>query len=468
MTAVWMIVALGFLVAIVVAWVLGSNRGRSRAVAAEARVAAAEARVEELRQQIARDAQGFDGIRRHLQESEAARVAAETRVAEIQIRLEEQKALLEEAKTKLSDAFRSLASEALASNNQGFLTLAEEKFKALKESADTELISRQEAIGALVKPLEDALTNYQQEARQLEQLRQKELGSVGRQLSDVAAAQTALQQETVRLVSALSAAQVRGRWGQIALKRCAEMAGMSEFCDFQEQVTRTTEDGWQRPDMVVRMPAGRSVVVDSKVPYEAYDEWCQASSETERDAALDRHVDNLLNHVSELARREYWAPFESAEFVVLFIPNDTFLAAALQKKPGLVETAMQKRIVFATPATFYGLLRAVEYGWRQQHLAENARRISEVGQDLCDRIATFIGHLNAIGIALAKAMKSYNNATGSFNQYLLPKARQFKQLGAGGKKDLKELPVLDTTPNQDLLEVEMEMDPTTDVEESPS
>lgn len=441
----WMALIGGFLVGTGLAWAVSSALARSRA-------AAAEARVEELRQQIARDAQGFEGIRRHLQESEAARVAAETRVAEVQTRLGEQKALLEAAKITLTDAFRSLASEALASNNQGFLTLAEEKFKALKESAETELVARQEAIDALVKPLGDALTEYQKEARQLEQLRQKELGSVGRQLSDVAVAQVALQQETARLVGALSAAQVRGRWGEITLKRCAELAGMSEFCDFQEQVTLTTEDGWQRPDMIVRMPAGRQVIVDSKVPMAAYDDWCRTSSDTEREAALERHVDSILGHVSQLASREYWAPFESAEFVVLFIPNDTFLAAATQRNPGLVEAAMQRRIVFATPSTLYGLLRAVEYGWRQQHLADNARRISEVGQDLCDRIAIFVEHLDTIGVSLARAMKGYNKATGSFNQYLLPKARQFKQLGAGGKKDLKELPILDVASSLEPLE----------------
>lgn len=437
-------------------------------VAAKSRSAAAEARVEELRAQIEAARRGFDGLRGKLEESEAARVAAETRVAEVQTRLEEQKALLEEAKTTLTDAFRSLASEALASNNRGFLTLAEEKFKALKESAETTLASRQDAIDALVKPLEAALTEYQQEARQLEQLRQKELGSVGRQLSDVAVAQAALQQETARLVGALSAAQVRGRWGEITLKRCAELAGMSEFCDFEEQASRTTDEGWQRPDMVVRMPAGRQVIVDSKVPMTAYDDWCRTSSAAEREAALERHVGSILGHVSRLASREYWAPFESAEFAVLFIPNDTFLAAATQRNPGLVETAMQKRIVFATPSTLYGLLRAVEYGWRQQHLAENARRISEVGRDLCDRIATFVEHLTTIGGALRQASKAYSKATGSYHQYLLPKARQFKQLGAGGKKDLKELPVLDAAFSPEPLEQEVEAGLTTDVEESPS
>lgn len=427
------------------AWLVAQARARASVTALETARAAAEARVEELRQQIERDAQGFDGLRRHLQESENARVAAETRSAEIEKRIAEQQALLDDAKQKLTDTFKALASEALETNNQGFLTLAGEKFTALKEAAETTLASRQEAIDALVKPLEKALSDYHQEARQLEQLRQKELGSVGRQLTDVAAAQMALQQETARLVGALSSAQIRGRWGEVSLRRCAELAGMSNFCDFEEQATRVTDDGRLRPDMIVRMPAGRQVIVDSKVPMAGYDAWRQAESESARDTALERHVTCILQHVSQLASREYWEPFQSAEFVVLFIPNDTFLAAATQKDPGLVEAAMQKRIVFATPSTLYGLLRAVEYGWRQQQLADNARRISQVGQALCDRIAKFTEHLEAMGVALAKAMKSYSLATGSFNQYLLPKARQFKQLGAGGKREVKELPVLDAT-----------------------
>jgi len=451
----WLNLMVAFLVGVLFAWLVS-----------KAKSSAAEARVEELRQQIQRDAQGFDGLRKHLQESEAARVAAETRAAEIEKGVAEQQMLLEAAKTKLADTFNALAAKALADNNEGFLTLAEQKFKALKESAESQLVSRQDAIGALVQPLENALTKYQDEARQLEQLRQKELGSVGRQLSDVAAAQAALQQETARLASALSSAQVRGRWGEITLRRCAELAGMSGFCDFEEQATRTTDDGWQRPDMVVRMPAGRQVIVDSKVPMAAYDDWRQATSDPEREAALDRHVDNILKHVTQLASREYWAPFQSAEFVVMFIPNDTFLAAATQKDPGLVESAMQRRVVLATPSTFYGLLRAVEYGWRQQQLADNARRISQVGQELCDRIATFIGHLDAVGVALMKAMKAYNRSTGSFNQSLLPKAKHFKELGAGGKKEMKELPVLDVARSPEALGSVVEAEPIAEVEET--
>ncbi len=458
MTA-WMALVGGFLIGVGLAWAVSSALAKSR-------TAAAEARVEELRKQIEGDSRGFKGLRKALEEAQTARSVAETHAGEVEKRVTEQLALLEDAKMKLTRTFDALAADALAKNNQGFLTLAEEKFRALAESAGSDLSSRQQAIGALVKPLGDALTQYQGEAGKLENIRQRELGSVGQQLSDVAKAQTALSQETIRLANALSSAQVRGRWGEITLRRCAELAGLSDFCDFEEQVSRTTEEGRQRPDMIVRMPAGRQVIVDSKVPMSAYDDWRQAASEGERDAALQRHADNILGHVSQLASREYWAPFESAEFVVMFIPNDTFLAAATQKEPGLVEIAMQKRIVFATPSTFYGLLRAVEYGWRQQQLAENARRISEVGQVLCDRIATFIDHLEKVGVALTRAMKEYSKATGSFNQNLLPKARQFKQLGAGGKKELKELPILDVASTLEAIDATVEAESVGGVEDS--
>ncbi len=421
-----------------------------------AKAAAAEARVEELRRQIDAARQGFDGLRAKLEESETARVTAETRAVEIEKRLEEERGLLDEARTKLTDAFTSLASEALAKNNQGFLTLAEEKFKALKETAETDLAGRHEAIDALVKPLEKALTDYRQEARDLEQARQKELGSVGQQLSDVAAAQTALQHETSRLVGALSSAQVRGRWGEITLRRCAELAGLTQY-DLTEQTSTMTEDGRVRPDMIVHMPSNRRIVVDSKVPFDGYDASSKEGiTDAERAAALDQHAASINQHVQLLSSKEYSNAFSSAEFVVMFIPNDSFLAAAVQRDRKLVDMALQRGVVIATPSTLYALFRVVEQGWQQQKLADNERRISKVGQDLCDRLANFIKHLEAIGKALASATKSYHEASGSYNRLLLPKAREFKLLGAGGTKEIKELQMFDALAEPPVIEPSVE------------
>jgi len=423
-----------------VAWLWCSSRG-------QARVAAAEARVQEIREQLAADRGDFSSLRAKLEQAETAKVAAETRVAEIEKHLAEQEALLGDAKTKLSDAFASLAAEALAKNNTGFLTLAEEKFKALKSDAQADLQARKEAIKALVEPLSDALATYQKEAKALEDKRLQELGSVGEQLRSVALAQTTLQQETAKLVNALKSPQVRGRWGEIALRKTAELAGMSAHCDFIEQESAPTEEGRLRPDMIVKLPAGRQVVVDSKVSLEGFMQALEAKTDAERDAALVRHASQISQHVAKLAEKEYWEQFASApEFVVLFIPNDSFLAAAAERDPNLVESAIARKVVIATPTTFIALLRAIAYGWRQEQLAENAQRISALGQELSDRTSTFVEHLIRVGAGLSAAVDSYNAAVGSFESRLLPSARKFKALGAGGKRDIEELAPIDQAP----------------------
>ena len=422
------------------AWLWCSSQGK-------ASVAAAEARVQEVREQLTTARQDFLTLRTKLEQAEAAKVAAETRVAEIEKHLTEQKALMEDAKNKLSDTFQSLAAEALARNNTGFLTLAEEKFKALKSDAQADLAASKQAIEVLVEPLSEALSTYQKESKALEDKRLQELGTVGEQLRSLAVAQTTLQQETAKLVNALKSPQVRGRWGEIALRKTAELAGMSAHCDFVEQESVTTEGGRLRPDMIVKLPAGRQVVVDSKVSLEGFMQALEAKTDPEREPALVRHAAQISQHVAKLAEKEYWDQFPSApEFVVLFIPNDSFLAAAAEKDPNLVESAIARKVVIATPSTFIALLRAIAYGWRQEQVAENAQRISALGQDLSDRIATLVEHLLKIGTALGGAVDSYNAAAGSLESRLLPAARKFKLLGAGGKKEIEELSPIEQAP----------------------
>lgn len=449
--AEWVALGVGLLIGAGLAWVIsGAHAKASLSLALreqEARTAAAEARVEEVRGQLKSARDDFEVLRERLREAETAKVAAETRVVEIEKHLAEQKALLEDAKAKLSETFKSLAAEALAGNSTGFLTLAEEKFKALKDEAAVDLEARRKAIEALVQPLAETLSAYQKEARELEDKRLRELSTVGEQLRAVAVAQTTLQSETAKLVNALKTPSVRGRWGEIALRKTAELAGMSPHCDFVEQESVTTEGGRLRPDMVVKLPAGREVVVDSKVPLGGFLEALEAKTDEEREAALAKHASQVNQHVAKLASKEYWEQFPAApEFVVLFIPNDSFLAAAAEKDTTLVESALTKKVVIATPTTFIALLKAIAFGWRQELVAESAQRISALGQELSDRMGTLAEHFMKVGGALGKAVESYNAAVASLETRVLPSARKFRALGAGGRKEIEELEPIDQTP----------------------
>ncbi len=447
----WLTLLLGLWIGAVLGWAISVARAKAQVGAIlreqEARTAAAEARVEEVRQQLASARHDFDILRENLRQAETARTAAETRVVEIEKNLTEQKALLEDAKTRLSDTFKSLAAEALAGNNAGFLILAEEKFKALKDEAAVDLEGRRKAIETMIQPLGETLVAYQQETKALEDKRLREYSTVGEQLRAVAMGQTTLQNETAKLVNALRSPQVRGRWGEIALRKTAELAGMSPHCDFVEQESVTTGEGRIRPDMVVKLPAGREVVVDSKVPLGGFLEALEAKTDEDRETALLKHAAQVNQHVVKLASKEYWDQFAAApEFVVLFIPNDSFLAAAAEKDPVLVESALSKKVVIATPATFIALLRAIAYGWRQELLTENAQRISILGQELADRMATLAEHLIRVGGAIGKAVDSYNAAVASFESRVFPTARKFQVLGAGGKKEIQELQPIDQKP----------------------
>jgi DNA recombination protein RmuC len=447
----WMILLVGLAIGAGLGWAISAARSKAGVGSMlrdqETRTAAAEARVEEVRQQLAAARHDFETLREDLRKTEAARVAADTRVIETERNLAEQRSLLDEAKTRLSDAFKSLAADALAGNNTGFLILAEEKFKALKDEAAVDLETRRKAIETMVQPLSDTLSAYQLETKALEDKRLREYSTVGEQLRAVALGQATLQGETAKLVNALRSPQVRGRWGEIALRKTAELAGMSPHCDFVEQESVTTEEGRFRPDMVVKLPAGREVVVDSKVPLGGFLEALEATTDEDRERALLKHAAQVNQHVVKLASKEYWDQFAAApEFVVLFIPNDSFLAAAAEKDPALVESALSKKIVIATPTTFIALLRAIAYGWRQELVAESAQRICALGQELAERMGTLADHLIRVGGAIGKAVESYNGAVASFESRVLPSARKFQALGAGGKKEIQELQAIDQKP----------------------
>jgi DNA recombination protein RmuC len=455
LTFISLLIALiaGLAIGGVVAWLLASGRGSAASAAAireaEARAAAADARTGELRAQVATLERERESLRTSATDSERRHAAADARATEMARHVEEERRSLTEARAHLSDVFKALAAEALSGSTQSFLRLAEEKFKTLRDEATGDLDARRQAISALVTPLSQAIDVYQREAHELEQRRQKELGAVGEQLRQVASSQVQLQSETARLVTALRAPHVRGRWGEIALRRTAELAGMSAHCDFTEQETIATDTGRLRPDMIVHLPSDRKVIVDSKVPLVAYLEAIEAADEGERQRALERHAAQVRQHVVRLAQRGYGAELaESAEFVVLFIPNDSFLAAAAEKDPELIEWALAQQVVLATPASFIALLRAIAYGWRQARVAEHAQRISDAGRELSERMAVLVEHLSRMGGAIGKTVEAYNQAIGSLESRLLPTARKLADLGAGSRRPIDLLEPIDQAVRQ--------------------
>jgi len=434
-----------------VGWLSAASRTRRQYAARlqdlERRLAAQEGSAVAVREELQRGRETVDRLQAELRTVTAEKADAEARASESRAGLEEQKRLLEEAKVRLTEAFRALAADTLKSSNEDFLRLAEQRFKTLTQEAAGELEARKTAVGALVQPLQQALDAYQQEARALEEKRLREISGVGRQLTEVAQAQTALQRETSNLVNALRAPQVRGRWGEIALRKTAELAGMTKHCDFSEQESVQTEGGRLRPDMVVHLPAKRDIVVDAKVALNGYLEALEAANPEQREAALTRHAQQVRMHVRRLASKEYWNQFPQApDFVVLFIPGEAFFAAAMERDPDLLQDALSSQVLIATPTTFIGLLLTAAYGWRQEQVAENAQRISELGRQVHERLAILIEHFAGVGKSLEKSVEAYNRAVGSLETRVLPAARRFPELDSGSGKPIPGLDPIVQTP----------------------
>jgi len=435
----------------VVGWLWATSRTRRQEAARlrdlDRRLAAQEGSAAAVREELQRGREIIERLQTELRAVAAEKADAEARASESRAGLDEQKRLLEEAKARLTEAFRALAGDVLKSSNEDFLRLAEQRFKTLTQEAAGELEARKTAVGALVQPLQQALAAYQQEARDLEEKRLREISGVGRQLTEVAQAQTALQRETSNLVNALRAPQVRGRWGEIALRKTAELAGMTKHCDFSEQESVQVEGGRLRPDMIVHLPAKRDIVVDAKVALNAYLEALEAPSPEQREAALGRHAQQVRMHVRRLASKEYWNQFPQApDFVVLFIPGEAFCAAAMERDPDLLQDALASQVLIATPTTFIGLLLTAAYGWRQEQVAENAQRISELGRQVHERLAILVEHFAVVGKSLEKSVEAYNRAVGSLETRVLPAARRFPELDSGSGKPIPGLDPIGQTP----------------------
>jgi DNA recombination protein RmuC len=456
----WIGPVLAALASAAVTWLVmrGSRVSVADARALHAEAAAADARAGAATEALAQAQGDLDELRRELAIAQRGKAVAETRAEEVEVRNREHLREFAAAQKQLQDAFKALAADALDSSAARFLTLAEERFRTMQEQASGELRARTDAIGAMVTPLAEKLTEYQRQTQAFAESSQHGFGQVGQQLRDVVAATGTLQQETARLVTALRTPHVRGRWGEVALRRVAELAGMSAHCDFLEQSTHDGDDGRLRPDVVVTLPAGRTIIIDAKVALTAYLDALEASSDSERRAHVQRHAQQLRTHVHKLAERGYAGQLrDSAEFVVLFIPGDTFLAAAAEADPLLIEQALEKQIVIATPSTLIALLRAVAYGWRQEKLAENAQRISDLGRDLHDRLATLVTRLAATGHQLGKTVRAYNEAVGTLEARVLPAVRRFDELGVPSRKTRTDPSPVDVQVRQPaLLEVDLE------------
>jgi DNA recombination protein RmuC len=363
-----------------------------------------------------------------------ARAHAAKRLAELATTLELERRAAQERLAGLEQKFIALSQRALQENNAAFLQLAQATLKQFHVQAKGELELKEKAVENLIQPVREALEKTEQQLRLMENERKEAYGSLTRHLESMAQTQQLLHGETRNLVQALRRPEVRGQWGELTLKRLAELAGMVEHCDFSEQEQTETEAGRLRPDMIVRLPGGREIVVDVKTPLDAYLSAVEAADDASRHKHLEHHARKVRERVRELASKAYWTQFKSApDFVVLFIPGEQFLSAALDFDRALLEDALKQKVILTTPTSFVALLRAVAYGWRQESLAANAEKIRDLGEELYGRLATFSEHLTKLGRSLGSAVADYNRAVGSYEAKLLPGARKFSEMGVGDK-----------------------------------
>ncbi len=362
----------------------------------------------------------------------------------------EQRELLKQAESSLTDTFKSLAAQTLQANNQQFIELANVQFQSLHNQSASELEKRELAITQLVEPVRKSLDEVQKKIGDVEKDRLGAYSSLMAEVKVLTHGQSELRRETTNLVGALRRPQVRGRWGELQLKRVVEMAGMLDHVDFHEQSSVSTEDGDLRPDLVVHLPGGRSLVIDAKAPLDAYLSSIEEPDEALAKIKLADHARQLRDHINKLSRKAYWEQFPNTpDFVVLFIPGEVFYSAALEQDPELIEIGVRQKVILATPTTLIALLRTVSYGWRQEALADDAKHIAELGKELYERLQTLASHWNSVGTNLRRAVSAFNDSVGSLDSRVMASARKFRELKvAQDAKEPEELKTVDLIPRE--------------------
>ena len=388
-------------------------------------------------------------LQHQLSEKRQQLAALEERHVSDQKNAEEKLALLEQARDQLKESFQALSSEALSKNNESFLNLAKTTLEKYQEGAKGDLDKRQEAINKTVEPVGIALKTFNERVEKIEERRTQTDASLKQQLQQLAESQVQLSKTTGSLVQALRAPQVRGQWGEMQLRRTVEMAGMINYCDFEEQASVETSDGQrQRPDMIIRLPNERVVVVDSKVPLAAYLDALQSEDPDHQKERMVAHARHIRDHIKALSAKSYWTQFENTpEFVVLFIPNETIFSAALEQDPQLIEQGVLNKVILATPTTLIALLKAIAYGWQQEAIAREAKEIAALGKELYERVSVVTGHFTKLGKSLDQSVGCYNKAVSSLESRLLVTAKKFDALDSASPDPLPEPSLIDQQPS---------------------
>ena len=425
-------------------------RSRAERAPLEALAALGERRVAELTADLAVREAAAAAAAERLREETALRASLEATLEGERRAAAEERALVANAEKRLSDTFRALSAQALEASGTSFLRLAQESLEKFQESARGDLEGRQRSIRELVEPMRQALSKFELQVTDLERRREGAYAGLSQQVRSLAETQSQLRSEASNLVRALRAPQVRGRWGEVQLKRVVELAGMEEHCDFTEQTTVAGSDGRLRPDVVVRLPGERTVVVDAKAPLAAYLEAVEATDDGVRAAHLAEHARQVRDHILALSRKAYWEQLRpTPEFVVLFLPGESFFAAALEQDRDLIETGAERKVVLATPTTLIALLKAVAYGWKQEAVAENAAKVAELGRELHKRIADMAAHVTRLGKHIGASVDAYNGFVGSLETRVLPAARRLRELEAAGSEGaIPETAMVDALPRR--------------------